>query len=211
MAMIRIVEEDLNRDGKVTFGERVASAGMMAGALLVALQVVYLAVCLLLDVAGWAFWWDVYLGLSLLVAAVSWVGLIVWRMTWHERAERLEGAERRRRWAREDFEFAQLRGVVETEAGTRITQAQIDAAAQLYLKRYYEGRGLARAGWLKDGYSKELWDTVNGLMKKRGIRKGRGDQLVQESFAEAWGVWCEAKLKNRQWLRADEDEFVEAA
>jgi len=194
---------DLNADGRVSFGEVVASTFFVVGLVFVGLVLLAVAVGGLLGSPFWdlvAFllrWW---VWVALVVSTLAGVGLGVWRSLRYEREEAKRTTELSRRWRFEDEDRQHLNAVVDAETSSRFTQADVDAAARLYLHRYYSGRGLSRSDWVKDGLSKDLWDHVNALMKERGLRKGRRAELVPSTFAEAWGVWCEAKLKARSWL-----------
>jgi hypothetical protein len=153
-------------------------------------------------------WLDFWGPLFLVLAVVSWLSLLVWRLIWLERDERLAAVERTRKWERENWEFDNLRGVATREAQTDFTQADIDAAAWQLLSFYYKGEEWSRKAWTARGLSKELWDQVNALFQKRSIRRGRKAQLEPKTMAHAWGLWCEAKLKNRTLYRHG-DHFVE--
>ena len=91
---------------------------------------------------------------------------------------------------------------------TDMGPADIDAAAWQLLNFYYKGEEWSRKAWTARGLSKELWDQVNTLLQKRGIRRGRKAQLEPKTMAHAWGLWCEAKLKNRTLYRHG-DGFLE--
>jgi len=155
----------------------------------------------LLDILTFLARWGVW-G-ALVVSTLAGVGLGIWRMLRYERAERVQAEELSRRWRFQDEDRGHLNAVVDREQQTRFSQGDVDAAARLFLHRYYAGKGLSRADWVKDGLSKDLWDHVNSLMKERGIRKGRKAELVPGTFADAWGVWCDAKVKARSWLVSD--------
>jgi len=197
---------DLDGDGRVSFGELVASTFFVMGMVFVGLVALAVAAGGLLAVGvkeWWSFfarWWIwVSLALSVLVGVV----LGVWRGLRYERDERTRSVELSRRWRFEDEDRAHLNAVVDRETSTRFTQSDVDSAARLYLHRYYSGRGLSRDAWVKDGLSKDLWDHVNALARKRGLRKGRKSELVPATFADAWGLWCDAKVRSRSWLVSD--------
>jgi len=200
--------QDLNRDGRVSFGELVLSTFFVMGLVFGGLLILAVAVGGLVgspfwDIVGFVLRWWVWI--ALVVSTLAGVGLGVWRSLRYEREEGNRTRELQRRWRFEDEDREHLNAVVDAETRSRFTQADVDAGARLYLHRYYSGRGLSRSDWVKDGLSKDLWDHVNSLAKERGIRKGRRAELTPSTFAEAWAVWCDAKLKARSWLVSDGD------
>ena len=200
---------DLNGDGRVSLGELVVSTLTIMALVFLGLMVLPLAVGGVfwrLDLAL-AFTVRIWFWVSLLVAIVGGVALGIYRLLRYERAENRFKTELQRKWKREDWELAQIDGTLKAEEESRITQAQVDAAAALFLKRYYSGQSISRDAWVRDGLSKDLWDHVNALMKKRKIRRGRKSELEPENFAEAWGLWCEAKLQARKFWRTDVDHL----
>ena len=218
MATIRIdgitPAEDLNRDGKITLGERIQAAAGIWVVVFGALVLVYWCLWAML---GWAEplavfarpWAPLFAILATLTAAT----IAIWRLVIYERGEKLEAEERRRRWQREDWEFQQLSGTVEAENNTRVTPATRDFYAKLYLQRYYQGKSISRdgrGGWVDSGLPKEMWDLVNGMMKERKIRTGRSSDLEPATFAEAWGIWCDHEVKSRRWVRngPGPDDFI---
>jgi len=204
---------DLDGDGRVSLSELVLSTFFVVGVVFVGLVLLAVAVGGLVGAAGADVlrfvlrWW---LWVSLAVSSVTGVALGVWRSLRYERDERARARELSRRWQFEDEDRQHLNHVTDRERSTRFTQADVDSAARLYLRRYYSGRGLSRADWVKDGLSKDLWDHVNVLMRKRGIRRGRRADLVPGTFADAWAVWCDAKLKARSWLVSGDDLLEKA-
>jgi len=193
---------DLDGDGRVTLGELVGATGWLFVLVFVGLVVVAVAVAGLVGVPGRDFvrflvrWW---LWVALAVSVVVTVAVGVWRALRYERRERAHRLELSRRWQFEDEDRDRLLGLADRPAGVRVSQAEVDAAAVLYLRRYYSGGGLSRDKWVKDGLSKDLWDRVNGLMLKRGIRRGRRSELVPVAFSDAWLMYCERKLAARSW------------
>jgi len=93
-----------------------------------------------------------------------------------------------------------------------MTQAQIDAAAEQILARYYTGKEWSREACEKDGVmSAELWNEANAMLKKRNIRRGRKTTLEPATYAEAWGLYCAAKLKaNQHKMGSASDDWREA-
>jgi len=199
---------DLDADGRVSFAELALSTLYLVGALFVGLVLLAVGIGGLVGVRGGDVlrflvrWW---VWVSVIVSTVAGVALSVWRSLRYERDERVRSVERSRRWSFEDADREWMNGVAGRERGTRFGQGDVDAAAVLYLRRYYAGRGLSRQAWVKDGLSKDLWDHVNALMQKRGIRRGRKSELVPGSFADAWSVYLDGKVKSRQWLVSGAD------
>lgn len=205
---IRIPNEDLNRDGTVTLGERVASAIILWSLLFLGLNLLYWSVVTIINKSHpLAVWLDFWLAAFALLDTLFVVGLSVWRLIWLERGERREVLERNRRWKREDWEFQQVAGTVETVGDTRWTAATQDYYAKLYLQRYYQNQSIVRDDWVRDGLPKPAWDTINALMVKRRIRQGRKTELAYDTFADAWAAWVEAEAKSRKWVRVG-DDFV---
>jgi len=207
----RVQFGDIDRDGRVSFGELVLSTGFVVVVLFVGLLLGAVAVGGLLGVGVkdfWSFFVRWFLWSALLLSVAVGVGLGVWRGLRYERDERVRALELARRWRFEDQDRQHLNAVVDRETQTRFTQSDVDSAARLYLHRYYAGRGLSRDSWVKDGLSKDLWDHTNELMKKRGLRKGRKPELTPTSFADAWGLWCDRKMLARSWLVSD-GEYLE--
>jgi len=194
--------EDTNKDGKVSLGERVQAALVLWAVLFLALNILYLCIVVVLNKqrAG-ALWLTFWLPAFVALDTVAVAALAVWRLIIYERAEREERAERRRRWDREDWEMDQVKGISKSEGETRWTQATQDYYAQLYLKRYYQGKGLERNRWEADGLPQPAWNRINKLMQQYKIRKARSKVLEFETFAEAWGAWCEAEMTSRRWVK----------
>jgi len=137
---------------------------------------------------------------------------MLWRMTRYERQEReakrdAEFERERKRW-----EFDQAQGISQEAGATTMTQAQIDMAAEQIIARYYAGREWSREACEKDGVmSAELWNEANKLLRERRIRRGRSRDLEPETYAEAWGLYCKAKLEaNRHKMGSANDDWREA-
>lgn len=205
-------EKEKNTLERVSFSELVTSLFVLGLLVFCGLAVSAVAVGGLFGVPGrdvWRFlvrWW---MWLSLSVSAAAVVGVGVWRCLRYERSEKLSRLEVSRRWMFEDEERDRLNGVGERQAGARVGQAELDAAAVVYLRRYYAAGELSRDVWMKHGLSKDVWDQVNTLMVKRGIRHGRRSELVPATFADAWLTWCDGKLKSRSWSVKDDGDLLE--
>jgi len=210
MTTIKLVQEDLNKDGKVTLSERVQAALMLWLVLFVTLNIIYVCVVVVFHKQGalelWlGFWLPAYVALDTIgVAAVA-----VWRLILYERAELVERDERKWKRKREQWEFDQMRKDDTTERETRgMTPHRQAFLAKWYIQRYFEGKSITRQACIKAGWSKPEWDHINDLMVKRGIRDGRKPKLKQETPEAALLAWNEGDMKSRKWVRAGDDEFV---
>ena len=186
---------DLNGDGKVTIDELARST------ILVFVQLVVVFFALI----GGVYFLVVGPALLRLIGAVVSVSAILafslglWRMLRYERQEREEKRDREFERERAGWEFDQARGVSREAQSTTLAQAHIDAAALQILQRYYAGKGWTRSACEKENVmGSELWNEANGMLKKRRIRNGSSRHLEPETFADAWGLYCEAKLKANQ-------------
>ena len=201
---------DLNNDGRVTVDELVHSALYIFVALFVILGAVIVGGWVLITerLPPWRVWALIFILDGLLTG-----GLIIWRMTGHERREREAAEDRARQHEREDWEFDQARGVSDDARSTTLSQAQIDAAVWQILARYYAGKEWTRDACEKAGVmSAELWNEANALLKKRHIRRGSKRALEHDTLEEAWGVYCAAKLKaNQHRMGSAKADWTEAA
>jgi len=145
---ITLPDADLNGDGKVTLDELVRSTLYIA----VLLALVFLALLGgvgLLLVPGLLILKLV--GGSLVLAVVLAAIIGIRRQIRYERAERLEREELARRRAREDYEFALLKGEAKTEADTRLNSGLQNQYALLWLEiSYQRGKPITRDEWNKD-------------------------------------------------------------
>lgn len=200
---------DLNQDGKVTVDELVRSALLIFIALNVLLGALIVGGWLL--VTGKFPPWRI-MGIIPLLAAILTATLLLWRMTRYERQEREDRRELEFKREKERWEFDQARGISQEAGATTMTQAQIDAAADQIIARYYAGRGWSREACEKDGVmSAELWNEANKLLRERRIRRGRSRGLEPATYADAWGMYCAAKLKaNRHKMGSANDDWREA-
>ena len=186
---------DLNGDGRVTVDELVRSTWMIFIQLVVVFGAIALAVVALVYAPAFL---KVAVSIIALAALLAF-SLGVYRMLRHERLDREAEQEKLRRWEREDYEFDLLRGVSDDARATTLAQAEIDAAALQILRRYYDGKPFTRDAMVGDGLmTAQLWNEANGLLRKRGIRAGRKSEFRPDDFAEAWAIYCEAKLKANQ-------------
>ena len=200
---------DLNQDGKTTVGELAVSA------LLIFVSLVSLLGALV--IGGWVLAierlppWRAF-GVILILSVVATAIAMLWRMTRYERQEReakrdAEFERERKRW-----EFDQAQGISQEAGATTMTQAQIDAAADQIIARYYAGKEWSREGCEKDGVmGSELWNAANKLLKDRRIRRGSSRKLEPATYADAWGMYCAAKLKaNRHKMGSANDDWRES-
>ena len=193
---------DLNGDGKVTADELIQSTMTIFWQLVVVLGAFVGGIGLLIVGP----WFLRILGSIVSVSAISAFSLGIYRMLRYERMEREDRLEKQRRRRREDWEFDQARGVSEDARATTLAQADIDVAAMQILRRYYDGKAFTRDALVGDGLmTAQLWNEANGLLKKRGIRHGRKNEFRPDTFAEAWALYCAAKLKANQHRVANGD------
>ena len=197
---------DRNKDGRISVDELIQSAHWIFLALLALLGVLIAGPWLM--IAGKLPPWRIWV-MILILAAAGTATLIVRRMLFPERNEKEAAIDREFERERAQWEFDQARGVSEDARATTLAQAEIDAAALTILQRYYQGKEWTRDACTATGMTAELWNEANGLLKKRGIRRGRKSHLEPESFQEAWGLYCEAKLKANQHRIAN-GEWTEA-
>lgn len=203
---------DLDSNGRVTFSELVMSLAVLGGLVFFGLLFGAVGVGGLVGVPGRELWrfvgrWWLWLSLSMAVAVV--IGVGVWRCLRYERMEKLTRLEVARRWQFEDDDRDRLLDVAGRDRGTRLSQSAVDGAAVVYLRKYYNAGELSRERWMRAGLSKDLWDAVNALMLKRGIRRGRKAELVPASFADAWQQYVDGKLRSRSWSVTGDGDFLE--
>ena len=187
---------DLNGDGRVTIDELARSTMLIFIQLVVVFSALVGAVYLLVVGPALVRLVGGVIGLS----AVCAFGLGVYRMLRFERLERRDKTVWDLEYRRTKWEFDQARGVADEAGATTMSQAQIDAAVHQILSRYYTGKEWNREALEKAGVmTAEVWNEANAMLKKRRIRKGRKRELEPETFAEAWGIYCEAKLRANQY------------
>ena len=203
---------DLNNDGKVTIDELARSTGLIYAQIVIAASAVV-----------WGIWVLIVGAIPQVVTFLRVEGAIVAfsaplaayigikRMLRYERIEEREQKAWEFQRKRDEWELRQAMGIA-TEAGaTTMTQAQVDATAQQILSRYYTGKEWSREAMVKANVTTaELWNEANATLKKRRIRKGKKRELEPDTFAEAWGIYCEEKLRQnrhklggRDWREAD--------
>jgi len=198
---------DLNGDGKVTIDELAKSTGSVFAQLVVVFGALGGAVWLV--VVGPLFF--KIAGAVIGLAAICSFGLGVYRMLRYERMESRDKIAWHLEHERARWEFDQAKGISKEASATSLSQAQVDMAAQNILARYYSGKEWSREAMVKDNLlTAELWNEANAVLQKRRIRKGRKRELEPENFADAWGIYCEAKLRqnrhklaNNDWREAD--------
>jgi hypothetical protein len=117
-----------------------------------------------------------------------------------EKSERLARQELEHQRKMQNFELKEkelqiqrMQGVDTHEPGTRFSQGDVDAMAELMMRRFYEGRSWSRAEMEKDGYSQDIWNQANKLLKSRGIRKGNKARLSPDTYDEAWQLYVRGK------------------
>ena len=201
---------DLDGDGKVTVDELVRSVLLIFVALVVLLGAMIVGGWLL--ITGKFPPWRV-MGIIPLLSAILTALLLLWRMTRYERQEREARRDKKFERKKARWEFNQARGISKEAGATTMTQAQIDGAAEQIMARYYAGKGWTREACEKDGVmGAELWNEANAMLKKRRIRDGRKNKLRPETYAKAWGLYCEAKLKaNQHKMGSANDDWRESA
>jgi len=228
MNIVRFTEtgggwQDLNRDGTVSFVEKAAATAgatfLLGVGVWVLCQLAYVGLCGLLNVeAGdaWRFWRETWAWLTLLLVAGLGLVLYIWRMVTPEKSERLAKADLAHRWAMQELErlekelqIARMQGVDEHEPGTRFSQGDVDAMAELMIRRYYEGKPWSRAELEKVGYPQDLWNRANQLLKARGIRHKSKAQLRPDTYDEAWRIFVEGKRKTPNQFDWRHDEKLE--
>lgn len=194
---------DLNQDGKVTVDELIQSATWILIALLALFGVIIIGLWVV--ISGKFPPWRIIV-LIFILAAAGTAGLLIRRMLYPERNEKEAAIDREFERTRARWEFDQARGVSEDARATTLAQADIDVAAMQILRRYYDGKAFTRDALVGDGLmTAQLWNQANGLLRKRGIRHGRKNEFRPETFAEAWALYCAAKLKANQHRVANGD------
>jgi len=193
---------DLNGDGKVTADELIQSTWTIFVQLVVVFGAIGLAILALIYAP---------LIIKIAVSAIALAALCafslgIYRMLRYERMESRDNEA----WAFEkrkaEWEFDQARGVSEDARSSSLAQADIDVAALQILQRYYDGKEWTRDALVGVGLmTAATWNEANALLKKRGIRRGKNSYLEPESFADAWAIYCEKKLRANQYRIANGD------
>lgn len=203
---LEMPETDLNHDGHTSFGELVTYTLVLGGGLFVALNALVIAICILFGVERWwRPWLSVWVPLLMILVTLIALALFVWRLIVPEKGEVMSFLDWRQKRARERWEFDQVRGLSSTEAGTRLSQADQDYYLRLYLLRWYQHGKLSRDQWEADGLPKRMWDRANELAKKHRIRKAHANKLEPVTFADAWGLYCDALVRGRRWIKNGDD------
>lgn len=210
---IPLPDMDLNGDGKVTINELVMSAFLIAASIVLGANVVNgVVVGGLYLIKPWENWNDAraWLLIIFLLSLGTGTGVGVYftikRMLRYERGEReamtdLEHQRKVKKW-----EFDVARGADQKATDTQGDGATQDHYARLFLKYSYDmGHFITRREWTKAGLSEDWWNRLNSLMKKYNIRQGASTELQQDTFSEAWGVWCDAMVKGRHWVKHGSD------
>ena len=193
---------DLNQDGKVTIDE-LARSTVLIFAQLVILMTAFVGGIALLILGPW---FVRIIGAIVSLSAIGASGLGVYRMLRYERMESRDKTRWELEHKRAEWEFNQARGVSEDARSSTVSQAQIDVAAMQILQRYYSGKEWSRDALVGAGLmTADLWNEANALFKKRGIRRGRKTELIPDTFADAWALYCEAKLRANQHRIANGD------
>jgi len=209
MATIKVIQdapEDLNKDGKITLGERVTAACIMWLVVFIGLNIIYWSIVALLEVENPLGAWGRWLAVFALLDTIATISIAVWRLVWIERDYKHERIEQERRWKREDWEFDQMRGTATApDTGKRSEAWKYDYYAMMYLKRYFRGIDITRAQWEKDGLPVEWWNNVNAKLQERQIRRGKNKALEYETYGEAWEAWLEANMKAHTLERRGND------
>ena len=198
---------DLNQDGKVTIDELARSTVLIYGQIVIAASAVLWGLWVL--VAGQIPQPVTFLRIQGAIVAFSvpiaaYIGIK--RMLRFERMEDRDKTRWQLEHERAKWEFAQARGVSVDARSSTVSQAQIDVAAMQILQRYYRGEEWSRDICVGAGLmTADLWNEANALLKKRGIRRGRKTALEPETFADAWAMYCAAKLRANQHRIANGD------
>jgi len=203
--LVQMPEElDLNGDGRVTVGELVVSALVLAVSIVGGLGV--LVTCLWLffrpETPGPVRLGSGIVGLAVLVAAV----LLAWRMTRYERVERLTAEEIRRRRSFEDDDRAVRNGLQGQDEAARISQADVDHAVWRILQEYYAGRDWAR-GKIQ-GISEPRWNLANEALQKSELRNGRKTKLNAETLDQAWSAYLLWRASRRSHYVTSEGDLI---
>ena len=201
---ITLPDADLNGDGTVTFDELVRSTLYIAA--MIAMLLLSLVGGIALAFTHGAAWLRIVGGILALSAVLGSV-IGIRRQIRYERAERLEREELARRRAREDYEFALLRGEAQTETDTRMNAGLQNQYAMLWLRWSYElDKPIPRDEWNRRGQPVDIWNRINRLMKERKIR--RGSSLGFDLLEQAQVAWFEAENASRKWTRGSGGDFV---
>jgi multisubunit Na+/H+ antiporter MnhC subunit len=195
---------DLNADGRVTIGELVVSALVLAASMVVGLATLAGCAWLLFrpETAGWLRLATIIVGLATLAAAT----LLIWRMTHYERHETLTRQEIERRRMFEDEDRAVRNELQAQDGQARISQADVDAAVWDILKRYYAGKPWARGK--VPGVSEPRWNMANEILKKCGLRQGNRRSLEPETFDIAWSQFLQWRRKTRAYYVTSEGDLI---
>ena len=202
---------DLDGDGRVTLGELIRSAWAIAFSLLTGLNVIYwgLVLTLYIITCPWETWrgalkvgavvFVLSFGISVLVGVL----ITIRRNLRYERGEKEAKTDLDHERKRRKFELDQIMGVTQQEHSTNWDNAKQDYYARLFLTMSYnKGSFVTRDEWKDKGQPEDAWNRINKLMQKHRIRHGRSTDLQYETFAHAWGIWCDAMLNSRAWVKS---------
>lgn len=186
---------DLNRDGKVTLGERIVSAVALILFLWVLFLVIIAGICRLFRLRLSL---DAALG-ALMIAIFLGCAVAIWRLIVYEKEEWLARTDRKMRRDREQWEFDVLKGETEApEESPPWNQYLQDKYARMWLDlSYKQGKPITRDQWQDMGLPPTIWNRINRLMNDYKIRKG--STLVPEDFGSAWGVWLDGQAHDKRW------------
>ena len=191
---------DLNQDGKITIDELFRSTVLIYALIVGAISAVLWGLWVM--VAGRIPQPLTFLRIEGAILAFSVPGAAyigIRRMMRYERQEERDKKRWELEYEMEQYKFGELRGVSEDARNTTLAQAEIDMVAELILHRYYSGKEWSRDAMVKAGMTTaQCWNEANALLKKRGIRRGNKRELVQESYAEAWGRYLQKKREANQ-------------
>jgi len=177
----------------------------------VIIGVCVLAICTSIGMYGyWNWGWEPptkWIDKCILAAILSGGFVLMSRMLWPEvRALIVHRRNKQDRLLAE----AEARAISDLQddvrAGREPNASRQDIVFRNIMRRHYDGQKITRESCVNDGVCNFAeWNTINNLMTKRGIRKGRG--IAPPTFRDAVEIWFTANATTHSFRFVD-DELV---